>query len=173
MRLVSQVFGKNAFNIYTLDKDTKRGEYSKQFNQGLFQILMHWFTPYEQQDVAPVADLIKEELLNLQVHNEDFFRTLSGAGTNSSKNVRQKFDIWGTTIKGILNYPSKQPRSFSAALKRSLWEKDRTCELCGQEVVTPEDAEADHITCYWRGGKTIPANARLTHRFCNRHRGGR
>jgi len=25
----------------------------------------------------------------------------------------------------------------------------------------------DHIEMYWKGGKTIPENARLTHRYCN------
>ena len=28
-------------------------------------------------------------------------------------------------------------------------------------------AAVDHIEQYWRGGKTIPENARLTHRYCN------
>ncbi len=28
------------------------------------------------------------------------------------------------------------------------------------------------IEHYWRGGKTIPSNARLAHRFCSRQRGG-
>lgn len=172
VKLVKHIWGERAFNIYSINAETKRGEYSKQFNQGLFQILMYWFTPYEAQHVIPFADLIREELLHLQVHNDGFKSILTGSGTNSSSNVRKKFDIWGTTIKGILEYPSNEPRAFSSKLKRSLWEADRTCQICKQEVVTPEDAEVDHITCYWRGGKTIPANARLTHRFCNRSRGG-
>ena len=29
------------------------------------------------------------------------------------------------------------------------------------------DSAVDHIEQYWMGGKTIPENARLTHRFCN------
>ncbi|MGH8541031.1 MAG: HNH endonuclease [Stenotrophobium sp.] len=36
-----------------------------------------------------------------------------------------------------------------------------------------EDAAVDHVAHYWRGGLTIPANARLTHRYCNSRRGGR
>jgi hypothetical protein len=39
--------------------------------------------------------------------------------------------------------------------------------------VKVDDTEVDHIEHYWRGGKTIPENARLTHRYCNRVRGGR
>jgi 5-methylcytosine-specific restriction endonuclease McrA len=40
-------------------------------------------------------------------------------------------------------------------------------------VAKRSDADIDHIKHYWRGGKTIPENARLTHRYCNRKRGGR
>jgi len=53
-----------------------------------------------------------------------------------------------------------------------LWKEDNTCQICHQKINTIEDAEIDHITCYWRGGKTVPSNARLTHRFCNRSKGG-
>jgi len=30
-----------------------------------------------------------------------------------------------------------------------------------------DDAAVDHIEQYWLGGKTIPENARLAHRYCN------
>ena len=29
------------------------------------------------------------------------------------------------------------------------------------------DSAEDHIEQYWQGGRTIPENARLTHRYCN------
>jgi 5-methylcytosine-specific restriction endonuclease McrA len=64
---------------------------------------------------------------------------------------------------------------FNFALKRQLWEADPTCkyEECGNQILTPDDAEVDHVDFYWRGGETIPKNARLLHRYCNRKRGGR
>jgi 5-methylcytosine-specific restriction endonuclease McrA len=172
VQLVKHVWGKNGFNIYSVDTSTKRGEWSKQFNQGLFQILMYWFTPYEKSQVIPFADLLREELLNLLAHNDEFRETLTGSGTNSPTNVRKKFDMWGATIKGILSYPTSEPRAFSYNRKKSLWDADRTCQLCNQQIATIDDAEVDHIICYWQGGKTIPENGRLTHRYCNRHRGG-
>ena len=48
--------------------------------------------------------------------------------------------------------------------------KSHLCYLLGQKIHIFDDAEVDHIEQYWRGGKTIPANAQLTHRFCNRSR---
>jgi hypothetical protein len=32
------------------------------------------------------------------------------------------------------------------------------------------DAALDHDVHYWRGGKTVPDNARLVHRLCNLER---
>ena len=39
-------------------------------------------------------------------------------------------------------------------------------------IVDIDDAHVHHIEHYWRGGKTIPENAGLTHRFCNLSEGG-
>jgi dissimilatory sulfite reductase (desulfoviridin) alpha/beta subunit len=51
--------------------------------------------------------------------------------------------------------------------KEELYKKNRKCEICGQAIADVDDAAVDHIEQYWAGGKTIPENARLTHRFCN------
>lgn len=173
VRLIKHIWGNRAFNIYSIDERTKKVTLSTTFNQGLFQILIYWFIPYETNQVIPYADLIKEELINLQIHDETFRDTLTGSGTNSPNKLKLKFDMWGNTIKGILNYPQNEPRTFSYSLKEQLWKENNTCQICSQKISTIDDAEIDHITCYWKGGKTIPENARLTHRFCNRSRGGR
>lgn len=173
VRLVKHIWGDRAFNIYSIDEKTKKLTWTKTFNQGLFQILTYWFIPYETNQVIPFVDLIKEELINLQIHDQSFRDTLTGSGTNSPHKIKLKFDIWGNTIKGILNYPKNEPRAFSYSLKEQLWKEDNICQICFQKISTIDDAEIDHITCYWKGGKTIPENARLTHRLCNRSRGGR
>ncbi|TKJ29119.1 hypothetical protein CEE39_09420 [bacterium (candidate division B38) B3_B38] len=58
-------------------------------------------------------------------------------------------------------------------IKRNLYSTNNICRICETEIKFFDDAEVDHIEFYWRGGKTIPANARLVHRYCNRQRGGR
>ena len=168
VQLIKHIFGKNAFNMYFVDQN--KGYYSKSFNYGLYQILMYWFIGYEKYQILAYSDLIREELLNLFIHNQKFVDTLTGAGTNSLTKLKMKFDIWGNTIKGILNYPSNEPRVFSYGLKQQLFDGNPTCKICSQRIHTLDDAEVDHIECYWRGGKTIPTNARLTHRYCNRAR---
>ncbi len=170
--LIKTIFDKNAFKIFSVNED-KTVTFSKiKVNQGLFFILMWSFTQYEKNQVMPYIDLINEELLNLQTHNSDFLDTLTGSGTNSKEKIEQKFDIWRNTLKGILGYPIKEPRAFTNQIKKQLWEKDSACAICGQRITSLDTAEVDHITCFWQGGKTVPENARLAHRICNRIRGG-
>jgi 5-methylcytosine-specific restriction endonuclease McrA len=65
-----------------------------------------------------------------------------------------------------------QKRTFTRELKRKLFQRSPTCQLCNQEILDMDDSEVHHLEEYWRGGKTIPENAALTHRFCNKSHGG-
>ena len=107
------------------------------------------------------------------IHNDEFRDTLIGSGTNSRTKTIKKFEIWRDTLKGIIGYPINEPRSFSYKLKFELFEQDKTCKICNQRINNVDDSEVDHIECYWKGGKTIPENAQLVHRTCNRIKGGR
>lgn len=169
--LIKHIFDKNAFKFFTINDETKVGSFGSRLNVGLYEILMYWFTPYKKNQIIPYSDLIREELLNLEIHNSEFIDSITGSGTTSKDKVFTKFEIWGETIKGIVSYPKSEPRSFSYKLKEDLYNEDSTCQLCSQKIHNIDDAEVDHITCYWKGGKTVPNNARLTHRFCNRARG--
>ena len=43
-------------------------------------------------------------------------------------------------------------------------------EFSEMSITLINDAALDHEKHYWRGGKTIPENARLVHRQCNLQR---
>ena len=105
-------------------------------------------------------------------HDQRFIESIR-VSTDKYENVQYRFDKWRESLKNIVGYPHKEPRTFSWSLKKQLYENDPICAICNQKIQILDDAEIDHIEFYWRGGKTIPSNARLVHRFCNRHRGGR
>jgi HNH endonuclease len=87
--------------------------------------------------------------------------------TSSVQAVTMRFDKWRSMLQGILGVRQKEPRCFSYKLKEELMEKDPTCAICGQRIQSLDDSAIDHVMQYWMGGKTIPENARLTHRYCN------
>jgi hypothetical protein len=165
---VKTVIGEKAFYVYT-NKQSILGKWENVINKGLFDILMYGFARYDQNQVMPYKDAIKEELTWL-MNNDEFLDVITGAGTDSKKKLEKKFDIWLSSLKIILGYPEKESRHFSWEFKNRLWEKNPVCSICGQRIEQLDDSEIDHIEFYWRGGKTIPDNARLTHRFCNRSR---
>lgn len=170
--LTKQVFGKKAFRIYTIDEETKRGKFAKNINLGLYNIIMHGFTHYDKNQVVKHSDLIREALITLLTFDEKFIDSLTGSGTTSRKKMTLKFDIWNRTLRDIIGKPETEKRTFSIELKRELFNKNNICKLCGNQIIDVEDSEIDHIICFWKGGKTIPENAQLVHRFCNRHKGG-
>lgn len=70
-------------------------------------------------------------------------------------------------IKFLAPIAQKEARCFSLKLKEDLYRNDSTCAICNQKIQNIDDAAIDHIEQYWKGGKTIPENARLTHRYYN------
>lgn len=64
--LVRTVFGDKAFSLYT-NKEGAEGSYEHVINKGLFDVLMNGFTRYNQHQVIPVKDVLKEELMWLMI----------------------------------------------------------------------------------------------------------
>lgn len=176
VELIRTIFGEKAFRRLSVgsDKDHNAEWEVHKVNRGLFDILMFGFSLFEKNQIMPHVDSIREELLWLSTSNEKFIDALSGSGTDSKEKIHYKFDMWIASLRKIVGYPTCEPRSYSWGLKLQLWQNNPICayEKCGQRIIDVDDSEIDHIQFYWRGGKTIPSNARLVHRYCNRSRGG-
>lgn len=171
VKLSKIVFGDKAFTRFVSGFEGDRKDlWEKKRNKGLFDIIMFGFTMYEENQIVPNSDSIREELLWMMTHDEDFINSISGSGTDSKQKTIARFDKWLPSLKEIVGTSRTEPRTFSLQYKRQLWESNPTCTICSQKIHTIDDAEIDHVEHYWRGGKTIPSNARLTHRYCNRAR---
>lgn len=171
VRLSKTVFGDKSFRRFiqgTIKDPNGKWEINK-INKALFDVVMYGFTRYEENQVVPNSDSIREELINLMTHDRDFLDTISTYTDNKDK-IQIRFDKWLSALKEIVGTPKTEPRTFSLQYKKQIWESNPTCAICRQKIHLVDDAEVDHVEQYWRGGKTIPANAQLTHRFCNRSR---
>jgi len=171
VRLSKTVFGDNAFRRFVVGtaKDPNGYWETRKINKGLFDIIMFGFMMYEENQIVPNSDQIREELLYFMTHDLGFIDTIT-VTTDKKDKIHSRFDKWLHALKEIVGAPKIEPRTFSLQYKKQLWESNTTCAICGQKIHIIDDAEIDHIEQYWRGGKTIPANARLTHRYCNRAR---
>jgi len=171
VRLSKTVFGDKSFRRFIQGsiKDPNGKWESTKINKALFDVVMYGFTRYEENQIVPNCDSVREELINLVTHDMDFLDTISTYTDNKDK-IQFRFDKWLSSLKEIVGTPKTEPRTFSLQYKKQLWEFNPTCAICGQNINLLDDAEVDHVEQYWRGGKTIPSNARLTHRYCNRAR---
>jgi len=169
--IILSLLDKNAFKrFYCGNEKSKSGKWeTHQFNVSLFDILMYSFAREDKNNVLQNLDRIKEALIDLMTSDQDFIDSIE-LSTSSKKAVTIRFDKWRLTLQTILGIGIKEPRCFTYALKNELFKSNSTCALCGNRILNIDDAAVDHIEQYWTGGKTIPENARLTHRYCNNAR---
>jgi len=174
VELTRATFGKNAFKRFIAgnEKDPNSAWEGRRINKALFDVVMYGFTSYEKNQIYPKIDAIKEELIWLMTHDQRFIDSIT-MSTNDKSKVLERFEKWMRALRDIIGYPVKEPRTYSFSVKKNLYDTNNRCSICEQEIRFLDDSEVDHVDFYWRGGKTIPANARLVHRFCNRQRGGR
>ena len=171
LTLIKSMLGPKAFrrfNAGTADQ-INGGWEPKRFNASLYDVLMFGFANKDKNLVMRNLDAIREAYIDLMTNNAEFCESIERS-TSSQQAVKKRFDLWRQRLDAILDEDSKQPRCFSLALKQKLFDANPVCAICGQQISTLDDAAVDHIEQYWRGGKTIPENARLTHRYCNCHR---
>jgi hypothetical protein len=167
-QIIRSMFGRNAFKrFYKGSENDPSGKWeAKKFNASLYDIMMYTFALADKHIVYQNMDSIREALINLMTENQEFIDSIE-LSTSSLVAVTKRFDLWRQSLQKVVEVGKKEPRCFSMALKESLFTTNNTCAICGQQIQDIDDSAIDHIKQYWVGGKTIPENARLTHRFCN------
>lgn len=159
------LLGENCFRRFK--KDKKEGSWEKNsLNVALYDILM---TSMARTDITVLMrhlDAVREAYIDLMVSNQDFIDSIM-IRTSDTISVQKRFKIWEDVLDSIIKDDKADTRCFSRALKQKLYSTDSTCAICGQNIASIDDCAIDHIEQYWMGGKTIPENARLTHRYCN------
>jgi hypothetical protein len=166
--LIESLLGERAFKrFYRGDAKNPNGRWEpKQFNASLFDILMYSFALADKNLVYRNLDAIRESFINLMTTDQDFIDAIE-LSTSSAQAVTKRFDKWRMVLQEVIGGGPKEPRLFSSALKEALFTANPTCTICNQRIQAVDDAALDHIEQYWLGGRTIPENARLTHRYCN------
>jgi len=169
--IVKSIFEHNAFKrFYSGDKNNQQGAWeTKRFNASLYDVMMGVFYDKDKNQVYAALDSLREGLIDLMVTDEKFIDAIL-IGTSDPTKVRMRFDRARMRVDEILQNHKVQPRCFTNKLKQDLFDNDPTCSICGNQIQSVDDAAVDHIKQYWKGGQTIPDNARLAHRYCNNSR---
>ncbi len=168
VQLVKSIFGHHAFKRYYKgnEKDPNGRWEAKKFNASLYDILMFSLAREDKNQIYRNLDAVHEALVHLMTVDQEFIDSIE-LSTSSLVAVTKRFDKWRSALQQVIGIQYKEPRCFSHALKQELYDVNPTCQICGHKIQLLDDAALDHIEQYWLGGRTIPENARLTHRFCN------
>ncbi len=175
MKASLTVFGSSAFRLKSdIAKPGSKsaGEWSTRPNAAIFQVISTSFHRYDLSMITRAADAIYEEYLDL-INSDALWVDRVRRATGEATRLRYTFDAWNKRLDAVMsNIPAENgKRLFSRQLKKELYELNRTCVLCGQQISLIDDAVLDHDVRYWEGGKTVPENANLAHRHCNLKKG--
>lgn len=168
VQIIRSLLGANAFKRFYKGNESNKDGYwePKKFNASLYDILMYSFAREDKNTIYQNLDSIREALIDLMTTDQEFIDSIE-LSTSSLQAVTKRFDKWRLVLQSIIGVGRKEDRCFSLSLKKKLYSEDSTCAICGQEIQEIDDSAIDHIHQYWKGGQTIPENARLTHRYCN------
>jgi hypothetical protein len=166
--ILRSMLGKNTFKRFYKGTDKNPAGYwePQRFNASLYDILMYTFAKEDKNVVYQNLDSIREALIYQMTDNQEFIDAIE-LSTSSFQAVTKRFDVWRCALQEVIGIGRREPRCFSMKLKKALFDADNTCTICNQSIQDIDDCAIDHIEQYWTGGKTIPENARLTHRYCN------
>ena len=170
MKACVTVFGDKGFRLRR-DSGSGGGEWASRLNAAIFQAVSVSFTRCDLGQVTRRADSVFEEYLDL-VSTDERWRDCVRRTTGDYTRLDYVFDTWNERLKLALadSEPNDRARCFSRQLKQDMFAQNPNCEICKQRITLLLDAALDHDLHYWRGGKTVPENARLVHRHCNQGR---
>jgi hypothetical protein len=169
MRASYTIFGDKAFR---LRRETKSGgEWTPNLNASVFQVLTVSFAEHDVGALTRTADSIFEAYVDL-IATDEIWTDCVQRTTGEPSRIEYAFTTWNVRLRSIMKAAEDNDaaRCFSRSLKEEIYAQDNICHMCGQKIVLVNDAAPDHVEQYWRGGRTVPENARLVHRTCNMKR---
>ena len=167
IEIVKQVFGDDIFCAY----DRTKGEFIKKFSGPVYDSIMVACSLFDNHTLMKNADAIRKAVIEIKKNNLEYYDCTYG-GTGSKDKVVGRINIIYNTIRDITGKNSDQEprRLFNQDEKEELWHDGIKCNYCGQEILSIDDAEVDHINVYSKGGDTELSNAQLLHKHCNREK---
>jgi hypothetical protein len=170
MRACQTVFGDKAFRLRRVyeTKAQKGGEWTPRMNATIFQVLAVSMAEHDLGKITRSADRIREAYLDLISSDARWVEAVSQSTGDAAK-IEYSFTTWNARLREAIGSEegNDAQRLFTYQLKEELFAQDPTCSICEQKIHLINDSALDHHVQYWRGGQTVPANARLAHRQCN------
>ena len=141
----------------------------KKINIALINALMVGFSKYKPIEIQRKADIIKQAIIDIQLNDADFMKTIASPQTADKRKVNTRINKIKEMLEDILS-GKENDRCFDLQVRQKLFEMSKQqnngmvkCAICGNEIHSINDAGVDHIVPYSKGGETTEENAQLVH----------
>ena len=165
--IIKQVLGEDAFFGY----DRAKGKMMNKFSGSTYDSIIIGFSMFNNHDIMANADTIRNRIKEMKMKDsvyQDYTYAATGSKVRVIGRIMKIYDLLAEIIEKKGNYGVE--RIFSKETKEELWHNGYICLYCGNEILSIDDAEVDHIEAFISGGETVIENAQLLHRHCNREK---
>lgn len=166
MQNIYTVFGDHSARLYEQASGKNSGRWDSKFSVTVFDIQAAALMNQSPAKVQQTAEQIRELFLYAILSDQEIKDAISRR-TGSSLQTKIRFSKFSGLVEQILKGIVTEPRFFDYEYRLSLWDTSHTCKICNNEIHAFDDCTVDHIIPYTKGGKTVPENSQLAHRFCN------
>ncbi|MBT4407324.1 MAG: DUF262 domain-containing protein [Euryarchaeota archaeon] len=184
MRWVVDIYGDKPFAMKNLKlsnlQESPGGRMTKSWVTTFYtlfsNVIPHMINTYAGRDLMSARETIKEHFIYYV--NDDvsmvggrtrYFHYVEGRQQALKKQI-QRAQWYLISLKTVMEpYAiNRDPqRCFDTELKEQLWESNKKCAFCKNEITSFKECVVDHHLPWVEGGMTERKNARLAHRICN------
>lgn len=165
--IIKQVLGEDAFFGY----DRAKGKMMNKFSGSTYDSIIIGFSMFNNHDIMVHSDEIRRRIKEMKMNDseyQDYTYAATGSKVRVIGRIMKVYELLSKIIGKKGDYGVE--RTFSKETKEELWHQGYICSYCGNEILSIDDAEVDHIEAFVSGGETVKENAQLLHRHCNREK---
>lgn len=165
--IIKQVLRKDAFFGY----DREKRKMMNKFSGSTYDSIIIAFSMFNNHDIMVHSDQIRQKIKEMKMNDieyQDYTYASTGSKVRVYGRIMKVYELLSQIIGKKGDYGVE--RIFSDETKEELWHEGYICSYCGNEILSVDDAEVDHIEAFVSGGETIKDNAQLLHRHCNREK---
>lgn len=140
IELIKTVMGDDAF--FSFSNDTQK----RKFNGAIYDSIIIPFSYFQKRAVMKHADEIRCEINKLKSENKEYQEWIY-SGTNAGPKIRNRIDAVMQILHRITTGDSNYCRNrlFETSVKEQLFHVGYVCNYCGNQILSIDDCEVDHI----------------------------
>ena len=111
---------------------------------------------FNNHDIMLHSDQIRQKIKEMKMNDpeyQDYTYAATGSKVRVIGRIMKVYELLSQIIGKKGDYGVE--RTFSKETKEELWHEGYICSYCGNEILSIDDAEVDHIEAFVSGGENL------------------